>query len=370
MNLVFFSTISHYPWGGADTLWTEAARRAQVRGDKILLIVNPLVAQHPAIVELTRKGAQLVTWHPTHLPPLWQRVTRRITRRTDETPILMAIRRHRPDRVFLNQGGPYDSILFPRLIDLLQTTSLSYHIIVNWQQENPWAKESATELMRRTLDEAAAIWFLSRRNLNITQRHLALDLPRAAVAQPPIRQPAAPLAAWPSTDSARLATLGRLEPVKGLPLLLNALADLPPDLPPWQLTIHGNGPEEDSLRRLARWLAISDRVQFAGFQPDLSAIWAQHHLLISPALDEGIPLTIPEAMLHGRPVLATRVGGAEEWITPGTNGYLCAPGSIPPLRDALADVLRDVANWPRLGADAQTKAQAALRPNDPTLLIS
>jgi glycosyltransferase involved in cell wall biosynthesis len=155
-----------------------------------------------------------------------------------------------------------------------------------------------------------------------------------------------------------------------LNLLLAALAELPSGSPPWQLTLYGRGPQEAELQALAKWLGLEARVHWAGYQPDLAEIWKEQELLISPALDEGIPLTVPEAMLHARPVLATRVGGAEHWLKPGEGGYLCAPGSVPPLVEALELALRDAPRWPGLGLAGRARALALLRPDDPLRLLS
>lgn len=51
-------------------------------------------------------------------------------------------------------------------------------------------------------------------------------------------------------------------------------------------------------------------------------IWAEHHLLVMPSMLEGMPLTLVEAMICGRPALCSDVGGAGELVADGENGFL------------------------------------------------
>lgn len=81
-------------------------------------------------------------------------------------------------------------------------------------------------------------------------------------------------------------------------------------------------------------------------------------------------MTIPEAMLHGRPVLATRVGGAEDWIEDGATGWLCPAPTLELLADSLARAWRDRTRWPQMGQAARRAAKARYRPDGHLQLIS
>jgi glycosyltransferase involved in cell wall biosynthesis len=92
--------------------------------------------------------------------------------------------------------------------------------------------------------------------------------------------------------------------------------------------------------------------------------------MVSPAIDDGVPMTIPEAMLCQRPVLATCVGGAEDWLVDRDTGYLCSAPTIPLLGACLRAALADQARWPALGTAAGIAALQRYRPADYLRLIA
>ncbi len=123
----------------------------------------------------------------------------------------------------------------------------------------------------------------------------------------------------------RLCTIARLAPQKGLPLLLDALAEL--DAPP-ELVIVGGGPARAALEAQADTLGIADRVRFTGplSGDDVRAVLADSHIFILPSFAEGLPVVIMEAMAVGRPVIATAITGVPELVVDGETGWLVPAG--------------------------------------------
>lgn len=372
MRIAFISTILGYPWGGADTLWTHAAEAASVRNDVLLLGVSPAVAGHPRLQALAARGAQIVIREPGNPAlSLLDRVRRKLgLGLTPDTLLIAALRKFHPDTVIFSQGGTYDLLLLPRLAAWLREHRVDYRVIANWQQEHPHLEPAELDVIRPAFSAAGSLNFVSTRNLEITRRHLGLPLPNARVIQNPLRWQPADTSPWPAGAVARLATVSRLDEGKGIHLLLEALARLPAGLPEWQLNIHGQGPHETVLRAIAAQPALRDRVHFRGYVKDLRSIWAGNQLMVSPAIDDGVPMTIPEAMLCQRPVLATRVGGAEDWLRDGETGFLCAPADATALGAALARALSHHAAWSTMGQAAQAFAQARYRADDYLQLIT
>jgi glycosyltransferase involved in cell wall biosynthesis len=58
---------------------------------------------------------------------------------------------------------------------------------------------------------------------------------------------------------------------------------------------------------------------------DVQTVWARSHVLLLPSRADNAPLALVEAMLAGRPAVATDVGGIAEWIEDGETGWLAAP---------------------------------------------
>ncbi len=106
--------------------------------------------------------------------------------------------------------------------------------------------------------------------------------------------------------------VGRLVPIKNLPLLLEAFARLPADLAAARLLLVGDGPERAALAALATRLGISDRVEFAGFVEDPARAFARMDVFALPSLHEGLPVALLEAMAVGLACVAADVGGIPE----------------------------------------------------------
>lgn len=372
MKLALISTILGYPWGGADTLWTRAAEAALDRGDQVLLSVSPTVASHPRVTAMKDAGAEIVL---RTLPPARPSLTARVRRKLglpprDDARLIRALRRFQPDRVIFSQGGTYDLILHPALVADLLARQTHYQIIANWQEEAPQLADPPLALICQAFAAAEAVNFVSTRNLEVTRRHLGLPLPQARVIHNPLRWTPADVAPWPAKTPLTLATVSRLDEGKGIQLLLHALAATSEHLPSWELNIYGQGPHEGALRTLCRQLGLDAHVHFRGYVKDLPGIWAHNQLMVSPALEDGVPMTIPEAMLCQRPVLATCVGGATDWIEDGKTGFLCPTRDVSTLSDSLRAAFSAARTWEAMGQAAARAASARYRPDDYLRLLA
>lgn len=155
-----------------------------------------------------------------------------------------------------------------------------------------------------------------------------------------------------------IGTLARLDPRKGIPVLLRALAQVLPALPEASLVIGGDGEERVALEREAQDLGVAGRARFAGPVHDPPAFYRRLDLFVLPSLDEGFGLVVLEAMAAGLPVIGTRVGGVPDIIEHGRNGILVEPGDA----GAIADALRALwAEPPRRARLAEEGRQTVAR---------
>lgn len=371
MKIAFVSTILHYHWGGADTLWTTAAEAALTRGDCVFLAISSLTAAHPRVAAMRAAGAIVLERTNPSGPPRWTtRLAKRLHARLGARDVVLAaLENFRPELVVFSLGGTYDLLLLPKLADWLVESNTCFQVVANWQTEHPWLNARDRESLCGWFHRAGALNFVSNRNLENTRRHLLVPLPNARVLNNPLRWAPDDRTPWPESPMARLATVSRLDHGKGIALLLHALATAP-SLPRWHLEIFGQGPEEAYLRETVSCLNLETSVTFRGHVVALRDIWTYNHLLISPAIDDGVPMTIPEAMLCGRPVLATCVGGAEDWLIHGETGFLCPAPTVPLLADALRAAFREQHRWPIMGAAAAASALARYRADDYLSLLS
>lgn len=155
-----------------------------------------------------------------------------------------------------------------------------------------------------------------------------------------------------------LIFVGRLAPVKGLRILLEALAEALRTSPDMSLTIVGDGPDRAALEALAA--PLGDAVTFTGAlsQAEVATRLARHDALVLPSFAEGVPVVLMEAMASGKPVLATRVAGVAELVTDGESGYLVSPGDTAGLTTRLLDLARDPDRRIKMGQAGRRKVAA------------
>jgi glycosyltransferase involved in cell wall biosynthesis len=105
-------------------------------------------------------------------------------------------------------------------------------------------------------------------------------------------------------------SVGRLDENKGHHLLLQALSAAPT----WNAVIVGAGPDEASLRALARALGVSERTRFLGALPqhDLPQVYGAADVTVLASEREGLPNVVLESLACGTPVIATHAGGTPE----------------------------------------------------------
>jgi glycosyltransferase involved in cell wall biosynthesis len=154
-----------------------------------------------------------------------------------------------------------------------------------------------------------------------------------------------------------IGTIGSLIRRKSVNHLLRAVARLPAEFAP-HLLIVGEGPEEAALRQLAEELGLAGRVTFAGFQKQPLPWLAAMDVFVLSSSSEGLPRVILEAMLLGKPVVASNIVGSSELVVHDETGYLYSYGDIDALAVHLADLLHDPAKRQAMGAAGRRRASA------------
>ncbi|MBY6004054.1 glycosyltransferase [Salipiger bermudensis] len=136
-----------------------------------------------------------------------------------------------------------------------------------------------------------------------------------------------------------LLFVGRMAGVKGVPILLDAVASLKARLPQLRLALIGDGPERAALEARAR--ALGETVTFLGYrsQSEVAEALAQSDVFVLPSFAEGVPVVLMEAMAAGVPVVATQIAGIPELVTQWENGVLVPPGDATALAEAIAQLL-------------------------------
>ena len=201
---------------------------------------------------------------------------------------------------------------------------------------------------------------LAERAQDLGTPHVELAIipavPPQQPAEPGASDAAAAEDAWPRSG-ARLLTVARLAPQKGLPLLLEAAAILSREVDAGRLTaftwaLAGDGPgREQAAERIA---AEQLPVTLLGRRNDAPALMEVADIVVQTSLWEGQPLTIQEALRAGTAIVATDVGGTA--VTARGGAVLVAPQA-----QAIAEALRTLLSDPEARTRAAERAQAAAR---------
>jgi glycosyltransferase involved in cell wall biosynthesis len=151
-----------------------------------------------------------------------------------------------------------------------------------------------------------------------------------------------------------IGIVARLDLQKGFECLLNALAMLRDSFPEVRLVIAGEGPDRAKIEQMVSRRKLGGVVTIAGQQTDMPAVYAAIDIFVLPSLNEGLPMTLLEAMAASKPIVATRVGAVPSVITDGETGLLVEPADEPGLTKALAQLLAN----PELRRRLAEKARA------------
>lgn len=174
-------------------------------------------------------------------------------------------------------------------------------------------------------------WFGGATPLDRTEARRALDLP---------------------ADGFRAGFVGRLGPVKGPDLFVEAVALLG-DLPV-QASVVGSGPLRRSLEERAASLGIAGRFRWHGLVRDMGRLMRALDVLVLSSRSEGTPIVLFEAMAAGIPVVATGVGGVPDVVGPDEALV------VDPVPASIASGVRDVIGDPEAAGRRAVAARARL----------
>jgi glycosyltransferase involved in cell wall biosynthesis len=149
----------------------------------------------------------------------------------------------------------------------------------------------------------------------------------------------------------------RLVPIKGVSHLLRAIALLKDRFPQLRLEVAGDGPARAELESEAAQLGISDRVKFLGWVDPWNQLRSRWAVMVHPSLQEGLPLSMLEAMADGTSIVASSVGGVPEVIFDGASGTLVPAADPAALASAISLLLKDPDRRNKLGTAAAQRVR-------------
>ncbi|NMH68925.1 glycosyltransferase family 4 protein [Bacillus sp. RO3] len=154
----------------------------------------------------------------------------------------------------------------------------------------------------------------------------------------------------------RIIMVARFAFPKEQPLLLQALENI--EEPDWELDLVGDGPRLNELKEKVQRSSLSHRIHFLGNRRDVPELLANAHIFVLTSQYEGLPISIIEAMRCGLPIVASDVGGVEELVKEGENGFLIPRGDATLLTSKLKTLMANQPLMEKMGQVSRQRYEA------------
>jgi len=209
-----------------------------------------------------------------------------------------------------------------------------------------WLIVAAERLLARRTQAVVAV--SRRQRVELLQYRIAS---RARICAIPLGLRLSPFASRDRSDDGLREELGferdaplvgmvtRLVPIKGVSIFLHSACRVAQRAPEARFVVVGDGELRKELERCALELGLSDRVRFVGFRRDTPRIYAALNVTVLSSYNEGLPVTLIEALASGCYVVATTVGGVKDLVTDERLGLTVPPGDTEALADAIVEAL-------------------------------
>jgi glycosyltransferase involved in cell wall biosynthesis len=248
---------------------------------------------------------------------------------------------------------------YPLFVGLLARHFINKDIIHIHHQHSPLSRQQTISML--TLGRAKPLQGVIAVSKS-TASELHLALPRLSCPIETIfngiELPTPDSTPLPTKSLHKVITVARLTKQKNIELLLLAMSKVIQKSPKITLTILGDGELRPELESRAEQLGIHRRVTFSGYVLDPRPYLSSHDVFVLPSLWEPFGLALIEAMAHGKPCIATAVGGMREIVDNEINGLLVPSNDVDAIANAILRVIGDPLLATRLGQEAITRAQA------------
>lgn len=156
----------------------------------------------------------------------------------------------------------------------------------------------------------------------------------------------------PRGDTITIGSAGRLFPVKDYPLMVDIARLTCEQRPAARFVLAGEGPEKGTIRNKIRACGLENRFTLLGHVDDMQAFYAGLDIYINTSMHEGMPMTVLEAMARRIPVIAFAVGGLNEIVSHGHDGYLVQHRDAGEFSQHLIELIDDRDRLQRFGDNA------------------
>jgi len=141
-----------------------------------------------------------------------------------------------------------------------------------------------------------------------------------------------------ASDAIVFGTIARFDPIKNLPIMIEAFRAVKLQVPDAILLLVGDGDERDRLEAMVREADLQNSVIFTGYQSDTARLMSVIDVYLLTSFSEGTSMTLLEAMASQKPSIVTSVGGNVEIITHMKHGLVIESEDTKALIDRMCEL--------------------------------
>lgn len=155
-----------------------------------------------------------------------------------------------------------------------------------------------------------------------------------------------------SDEHVLITFTGRFEEMKRLDILINSFAVVHADHPQTRLMLVGWGSLAEALQQQVETLGLQDAVIFTKIRHDIPHLLAASDIYVQSSNNEGLSLSVLEAMAAGKPVIATEVGAIREIVESDETGIIIDPADTDQLTQSILMLVVDAKRRQAIGQEA------------------
>lgn len=359
---VGFVSIINEPWGGSEELWAAAAHELLEKDHEVIISALSCLKFSSKIESLLKKKAKFISRRGFIQPglPFKKRILKKgwlFFRNIFSNPYKTFFNQ-KPDIIVYT--GACDSFKHdPHFLKMIDKTAIPFINInqVYYEYQKTFNIHEA-EIIKRGFNAARLNLFVSQRNKDVIERFLVHEIKNGKVVRNPINISLAEIIPFPPINQTvhfgMVANL--LINHKGQDILFDILRGKKWQERNWHLNIFGAGIDEKYLIDLCAFYGLNNRVTFHGRTADIRKVWETNHIMLMPSRLEGAPLAVVEAMICGRPVVVTDVGGHMEWVSENEEGFIAEGANVISFDKAMERAWSKLNEWEAMGNKAHKKA--------------
>jgi len=351
MRIAIISNVCGCSWAGSEEVWYRMALLALEKGHKVVACLHPDLHGARALVEFRRRGGEVLGWRRGGVVR-FQGISQRFFPNFTDSKL------GNPDLILLSCGSLPAITFVPGLMQYIEKTRAALAVLCLFNAESLAFSVHEREQVAGLLRRSAANIFVADQNRRQAVRQFGVNLDRASVFYGPLRERFKEPLPMPSLESGVIfSCVARLDLLwKGQDMLLEVLSGKIWREKQWSLRIYGSGADHAHLIGLVQHFGLEDRVKFTGFAERMQDIWRDSHVMLLPSRGEGTPLATLEAMMCGRPVVTTDVGGNSEVLKEGKTGWIAEGATPSSFSLALGRCWEARTTWVQMGEQAHAKA--------------